>query len=89
MKIKCGFGPERSDIMDGRNKEMVSSSNSACFGGVLGGEDVVDSLVLVDGSLEKRLERTPIGDIRGYILQTCPVVGEQGVWERIEVPDND
>lgn len=41
--MRCGFGPERSDIMDGRKSEMVSSSNSACFGGVLGGDDAVDT----------------------------------------------
>lgn len=29
--------------MEGRNSEMVSSSNSACFGGVLGGDDAVDT----------------------------------------------
>lgn len=41
--MRCGFGPERSDIMDGRKSEMVSSSNSACLGGVLGGDDAVDT----------------------------------------------
>lgn len=41
--MRCGFGPERSDIMDGRKSEMLSSSNSACLGGVLGGDDAVDT----------------------------------------------
>lgn len=54
-----------------------------------GGEDVIDSLVLGDGSVEERLERTPISDIRGDMRQTCPVLSEQGLRERIYVTDND
>lgn len=53
------------------------------------GEDVIDFLVLGYGSVEQRSERTPITDVRGDMRQTCPVLGEQGLRERIYVTDND
>ncbi|KAK7718493.1 hypothetical protein SLS64_002448 [Diaporthe eres] len=52
------------------------------------GENVIDFVVLGDGSVEERSERAPIADISGYVRQAWSMLGEQGFRERILITND-